>query len=178
MVDGEREELDVTGVEGGNDVDVCGIIAITTKLRLCFLVVPGGSGSRIGLDTRGSRGRFGDNNVDGQIGGGGGCRAAEVGWKKDQANISGAGRVVRDQVMRFGDNTVAGSDEVGPRANVSTDNVKGVTNISNCNVNMGTLSGSKSTSILPKVGSTSNGNEPKIIFSPGQTQQSDCITVR
>jgi hypothetical protein len=129
MVDGEREELDVTGVEGGNDVNVCGIIAITTKLRLCFLVVPGGSGSRIGLDTRGSRGRFGDNNVDGQIGGGGGCRAAEVGWKKDQANISGAGRVVRDKVTRFGDNTVAGSDEVGPRANISTDNVKGVMDV-------------------------------------------------
>jgi len=81
------------------------------------------------LDTRGSRGRFGDNNINGQIGGGGGCRAAEVGWKKDQANISGAGRVVRDQVTRFGDNTVAGSDEVGPRANVSTDNVKGVTDV-------------------------------------------------
>jgi hypothetical protein len=70
LVDCEREELDVAGIERRNDGDVGSIITIADELRLCFLVVPVVSGSRIWKDTGRSRGRPGDNNINGEVGGG------------------------------------------------------------------------------------------------------------
>ena len=59
----EGKYLSVIVIEGCN---VCNRSA--TKLRLCFLIVPVlCCGSRGGMDTLRNRGRFGDDNVDGQI---------------------------------------------------------------------------------------------------------------
>jgi hypothetical protein len=63
VIDRKREELDVAGVEGGNDINTHGIIAVAAELYLCFLIVPVISVNHIGLDTRRSRGRFCDDDI-------------------------------------------------------------------------------------------------------------------
>ena len=62
-INGKGKYLSACSVEC---CDICNGSA--TKLRLCFLIVPVlCCGSRGGMDTLRSRGRFGDDNVDGKI---------------------------------------------------------------------------------------------------------------
>ena len=63
-VNGEGEELDVLGVEGGDDLEVSGVRRVAMEFGLGFLVVPVMCGSRIVWDTGVSRGWRGDNDVD------------------------------------------------------------------------------------------------------------------
>jgi hypothetical protein len=63
VINGEGEDLDVLGVEGGNDIRTGHVIATATKLCLHLLIVPVMSGNHNGGDTWRWWGRLGDNNI-------------------------------------------------------------------------------------------------------------------
>jgi hypothetical protein len=126
VVDSKRKELNVGSVEMGDDVHVGQIIATTTKLRLCFLIVSGNSGSRMKRDTLRNGERFGDNNINRKVRGGMSGGLVEVLGRKKHANISTTSGVVGDEITGFNSDTVLGGNEVGPGANAGADSVKGV----------------------------------------------------
>ena len=99
--------MDVLGVEGGDDVEVSGIRRVATEFGFGFLVVPVMCGSRIVWDTGVSRGWGGDNHVDGEVGRGSDVGFGEVGRVEVEADVSGAGEVVGDEVTGFDGDAVA-----------------------------------------------------------------------
>jgi hypothetical protein len=107
VIDRERQELDVAGVERRDKGNIGKVVSITGKLHLCFLVVPVVSGSRIRWDTWRSRGRPGDNNINGKVRRGAGDGTTEIGGKEVEAHVGGAGGVVGNKVAWFDGGAVA-----------------------------------------------------------------------
>jgi hypothetical protein len=118
--------LDVLGIEGRDNADTSGVIAVSLKFHLCFLVVPVMSGIHISGATWRSRGRPSNDNVNGEEGGGVGGGMAEVAGEEEKANMGRAHMVVGDEVVLFNGDTVAGSNKVGPGGDFRADGVEGV----------------------------------------------------
>jgi hypothetical protein len=96
VVDSEGKKLDVLGVEGRDNVNTSGVIAVSSKFRLCFLIVPVMSGIRISGDTLRSRGRPSDDNINSKEGGGVGNGMAEVAGEEEETDICRAGSLCRE----------------------------------------------------------------------------------
>ena len=132
VVNREGKKMYVVLIEVSNDFNTREIVGTATKLRLRILIVPVDCGSRVRRDTVRKGGRFGDNNIDGEICRWAGIRGAEVARCKKHANIGRAGRVVGDQVTGFGGYAVPRGDKVGPGANVRAENVESVRHGGEC----------------------------------------------
>jgi hypothetical protein len=78
-----------------------GVIAISSKVRLCFLIVPVMSGICISGDTWRSRGRPSNDNINGKEGEGVGSGVMEVAGDEEKANISRQGAWARLLGMRL-----------------------------------------------------------------------------
>jgi hypothetical protein len=129
VVDSEGKKLDVLGVEGRDNVNTSGVIAVSSKFRLCFLIVPVMSGIRISGDTLRSRGRPSDDNINSKEGGGVGNGMAEVAGEEEETNIGRTGKVVGDEVAGFDRDAVTGGNKVGPWGNFGANGVESVADV-------------------------------------------------
>jgi hypothetical protein len=119
--------LDVLGIEGRDNANTSGVVAVSSKFCLCFLVVPVMSEIRIGGDMWRSRGRPRNENVNGTEGGGVGDGVMEVAREEEKANVGRVREIVGDEeVAWFNGDTVAGSDKVSPGGDFRADGVEGV----------------------------------------------------